>query len=257
MDRLKLNPTQLNIVTYLYRFRFITTNQLQKLLGHKYIRSTNYHLKSLTTNGIVGRHHSRKLGFGNLPAVYYLKPGSIRILKDLPDTNGTAIKRIYKEKTRSQRFIEYSHFLVEYYLYLRNSTNKKGTNLHFYTKTDLMNHHYMIRPLPDTFFSIVDKKSNTSRFFVEAINSGSPRFAIRNRINQYSDYFEEEVFEKATGYPLPTLLIICPDTAIKIYLIKHLERVYEETSLDQTQVYVSTRGDVFSEKWNIVTSEDV
>ena len=252
MDRLKLNSTQLKIINYLYSFRFITSSQLQKLLGHKYVRTTNYHLNRLITKDLVGRNHSRKLGYGNLPAVYYLRYGSIPLLKKQTSTHDSALKRIYKERLRSQRFIGYCHFLVEYYLYLKDSTQKKGKELYFYTKTDLLTHHYFVHPLPNAFFSIIYKKGEVNRFFVETINDGSPRFAIRNRISQYSDYFDSGNFEKATGFPLPTLLIICPDIATMIYLTKHLERIYDETSLDRTQVYLSTREEVFTERWRNV-----
>ncbi len=248
---LTLNPKQLTILTYLYRFRFLTSLQLQKLLTDKTLRLTNYHLKILTSLNYINKHYSRTLGLANQPAVYFLAPRSIKVLENTEGITPRGLKRIYREKIRSPQFIAHASFIADYYLFLLNDSIKIKQTLHFFTKSDLQVHPYMIHPLPDAYFARVDK-GQTKRYFVEVIEEGAPRFAIRRRIEQYNNYIEEGKFEEATNHPFPTILFICPNTGILIYLKKHLERIYEETSFDQTSVYLATHEDAFSGAWEKV-----
>ena len=256
MDSQKLPQAQLDILTFLYRFRFLTSLQLQKLLKHSNIRLTNYHLKNLITQNIIGKHYSRSLGLANLPAVYYLSSGSIKLLNDQVNFDRRTLKRIYREKIRSQQFISHSSFMAEYNLFLRSESEKSKHTLHFFTKTDLLAHPYLIHPLPDAYFARVDAIGDTKRYFVEVVEDSSPRFALRKRIEQYCDYIDDGKFTEATGHDFPILLFICPGYASLIYLKKHVAHIYEETSLDQIEIYIATKEQAFAGSWEKVEAED-
>jgi hypothetical protein len=256
MDSPKLPQAQFDILHYLYRFRFLTSPQLQKLLKHSNIRLTNYHLKNLITQNYIGKHYSRSLGLANQPAVYYLSSGSIKLLSDKIDFDKRALKRIYREKIRSQQFIAHASFLANYFLYLRDESENSGHAFHFFTKTDLLAHPYLIHPLPDAYFARVDKANNTKRYLVEVVEDSSPRFALRKRIEQYCDYIDDGKFTEVTSHDFPTLLFICPGYASLIYLKKHICRIYEETSLDQIDIYISTKEGAFAGSWEQIQAED-
>ncbi len=255
MDTHILTPKQLSIINYLLRFRFLTSTQLQHLLTDKTLRLTNYHLKLLIAKNYINKHYSRSLGLGNQPAVYFLASGSIKVLQDSRHVTAQEIKRIYREKTRSQQFIAHALFIAEYYLFLLRESQKTKHTLHFFTKTDLQAHPYIIHPLPDAYFARVDEKNETKRYFVEVIDEGAPRFTLRKRIEQYTDYVDDGKFEEVTKHPFPTILFICPTVGILIYLKKYLARVYEETSLDQIAVYLTTREGAFAGEWEKVEGE--
>lgn len=256
MDSQILPTAQLDILRYLYRFRFLNSSQLQRFLNHKNIRLTNYHLKNLITYNYIGKHYSRSLGLANQPAVYYLSSGSNKVLSDTKDFDKRALKRIYREKIRSQQFIAHSSFIAEYFLYLRGESIKTKHTLHFFTKTDLLAHPYLIHPLPDAFFVRVDDTGNTKRYFVEVVEDSSPRFALRKRIEQYCDYIDDGKFTEATGHDFPILLFICPGVASMIYLKKHISRIYEETSLDQIEIFIATKEGAFAGHWEKIEAED-
>ena len=247
---------QFTILLLLYRFRFLTSTQLQKLLNHKTPRLTNYHLKILTEKNYISKHYTRTLGLGNQPAVYYLSAGSINVLHEKNDIPLSRLEKIYKEKTRSKQFINHAVFLAEYFLFLLGDTLKTNRTLHFFTKADLQIHPYIIHPLPDANFARVDQKKNTKRYFVEVIDEGAPRFALRKRIDQYNDYIENGTFEEATNHPFPTILFICPTVGIMIYLKKHLERVYEEMSFDNVSIYLATQEGTFAGRWEKIDTEE-
>jgi hypothetical protein len=256
MDNYLLTDIQLTILLFLYRFRFLTSIQLQKLLNHKTPRLTNYHLKILTSKNYINKHYTRTLGLGNLPAVYFLAPGSINVLHEKNDIPLSRLKKIYKEKTRSKQFIDHALLIAEYYLFLQNDSIKINQTLHFFTKSDLLSHQYIIHPLPDAYFARINENKETKRYFVEVVEENAPRFALRKRIDQYNDYIEDGKFEEATSHPFPSILFICPTVGIMIYLKKHLARVYEELSFDDVSIYVATREGVFVGRWEKVDAEE-
>lgn len=255
MDSHNLKDTQLDILRFLYRFRFLTSIQLHNILNHT-IRFTNYHLKVLSSKKYIDKHYSRTLGVSNQPAVYFLSSASIKELQGLEGIDNRALKRIYREKNRSQQFISHASFIAEYFLFLSKDSDNTNQKLSFFTKTDLLAHSYLVHPLPDAYFARTDTKGAIKRYFVELIDDSSPRFALRKRIEQYNDYIESGIFEEATRHPFPTILFICPGIASLIYLKKHISRIYEETSLDQAQIYLATQEDAYNGKWEQVEPEE-
>ena len=77
----------------------------------------------------------------------------------------------------------------------------------------------------------------------------------RKRIEQYCDYIDDGKFTEATGHDFPTLLFICPGYASLIYLKKHIARIYEETSLDQIEIYIATKEQAFTGSWEKIEAE--
>lgn len=256
MDNHTLIDKQFTILKLLYRFRFLTSTHIQHLLKDKTPRLTNYHLKILTSQNYINKHYTRSLGSGNLPAIYFLSSGSIKVLQDIEGIEPKTLQRIYREKIRSQQFISHALFIAQYYQYLLTESTKSKHTLHFFTKTDLMAHKYIIHPLPDAYFARVDDKQETKRYFVEVIDEGAPRFTLRKRIEQYTDYIDNGTFEEVTGHPFPTILLICPTLGIQIYFKKFLAKVYEETSLDQVSIYLTTQEGAFLGEWVKVEPEN-
>lgn len=254
MDSYKLKNIQVDILTYLYRFRFLSSIQISKLINNT-IRYTNYHLKVLSDKSLVNKHFSRSYGMAHQPAVYYLAPGSIKQLEHLEGVDKRALKRIYREKSRSQQFVSRCSFMADYFLYIRKESDKTNHKLFFFTKADLMLHPYFIHPLPDAYFARVDKNGETKRYMVEMVDDTSPRFALRKRVEQYCDYIDDGKFEEATGHNFPKLLFICPGYASLIYLKKHIARIYEETSLDQIEIYITTKEGAFTGSWEQITAD--
>lgn len=251
MDK-QLTNKQLDILNLLYRFRFLTSSHIQKLLNDKTTRLTNYHLKTLTIQNYINKHYTRTLGLGNQPAIYYLSARSISVLHEKQDISLSRLKKVYKEKLRSKQFIDHALFIAEYYLFLLTESIKTKQTLHFFTKTDLQNHPYIIHPLPDGYFARVDEKGETKRYFIEIVDEATPRFALRNRIEKYNEYVENGTFEDATKHAFPTILFICYDFGLMIYLKKHIARVYDEMSFDDVNIYLATKEGAFAGRWEKV-----
>lgn len=250
METTSITPKQSDILLLIYRFRFLDRKHIQQFLNHKDPRRIKSWLKDLADKKILGRKYSRKLGENIKPAVYFLSTKSKRILEDKEEVEEKLLNRVYREKARSQKFIDHNLFLADIYFYLNSLAQQNKAKIYFYTKTDLINHKYLPLPLPDTCMVIKEGK-NTKRYFLDIIDEGTPRFVLRKRISQYLEFYESDLWQERTNYPFPSILLICPNQPIKEFLNKFIPKFLEEETEDEILFYLTTKGMAKSLKMNV------
>lgn len=247
---------QLQILTLIYRFRFLNRTQLQILLNHKDPRRIKSWLKDLHDKNILGRNYSRNITHGNKPAVYYLATKSRKILLNQEFVSNILLTRAYRDKNASQKLIDHCLFTTHFYLLLKEQSQLNNQELHFFTKTDLSNHTYLPYNRPDAYIALETSKQ-TKRYFLEIIDEKTPRFMLRKKISQYIEYFDEGTWKNRTMHNNPSLLFICPNQNIKEFLNKHISQVFEEETSD-LQFFLSVKSDIQAEgitpsTWQLVT----
>lgn len=213
---------QLSILLLLFRFRFLTRIQIQIILKHKHPSHINKYLKNLSDNNIIYKHYKKSYPENIRPALYCLDKKSISYLNKDGNLNSVLIKRIYKDKNRSQRFINHSLAIADLFIETIKQILESKRQLFFYTKTDLFEYDFLIKPFPDVYLAIEGGKK-TDRYFIEAIDSDTPRFVLRNRIKKYIEYFLNNQWQINTGYPFPKILLICQNDSLVKYLGKFIE----------------------------------
>lgn len=120
---------QLEILKLLYRFRFLNRLHIQTILNHKDPKRINTWLKDLTEKKLIGRQYSTKLLENTKPAVYYLLPASKEWLLKENDVVEDHFRKLYKEKTRSQRFIDHTLTVADFYLRLQDPKKENCTSI--------------------------------------------------------------------------------------------------------------------------------
>lgn len=234
-----ITPKQLEIVNLLYKYRFLNRIQLQKFLHHKDTKRINIWLKDLTQKNIVGRKYSPKLKENTKPAIYHLATKSRKILLSQEKINPKLLKRVYSEKSRSQKLIDHSILLADIYFLVKDQADSDKRELQFVTKTDLTSHFYLPNDRPDAYIAISSKRK-TSRYFLEIIDPETPRFILRKKILDYIEYFDESSWKEATGHPNPSVLLICPNLTIHAFLHKFINQDVDEDDLN-IQFYLTTK----------------
>lgn len=237
-----ITPKQLEILTLIYRFRFLNRHQIQTLLNHKDPKRINTWLKDLTVRNILGRNYSTKLKENTKPAIYYLATKSRKILLEQENTNEKILRRAYRDKNASEKLTNHCLFLVDIYLLLWKQSPENHQELHFFTKSDLAEHYYLPYNRPDAYISLKDRNI-TRRYFLEIIDEGTPRFMLRKKILQYIEYFDEGTWHDRTLYDNPSLLIICPNQNIYDFLFKYITQVLEEETSD-LQCFLSLKSEI-------------
>lgn len=232
METTNLTPKQLQILVLLYRFRFLNRHHIQQLLNHKDPKRINVWLKDLTTKQIIGRIYINKIGENTKPAIYYLASKSHHILKDNNSIDKRILKRVYRERLRSRKIVDHCLLAADVYFFLQNQTSQNNQELHFFTKTDLSRHTYLPFQRPDAYIALKANESETKRYFLEIIDPDTPRFALRQKISMWCEYYDEGTWQEATNHPFPAILIVCPSNTMKNYLYKHITQVLEQEMPD-------------------------
>ncbi len=224
---------QKEIIIYLYRFRFLTTLQFQKLFNHKDPHRIKEWLKDLKDKKYIGTNYSRKsFEEGNKPAIYFLKPLARNILKNEKNFDTDAFNsRIYKEHKRGNKFINHKLFVVDMYLFFLSKKDKEET-LQFFTETDLIGYEYF----PDTELCayIAFKTGNkTRRYLLNIFDPYTPAFILRKRVKQYIVYSQDTKWKENTNNaPFPQILFVLPSQNMQTHIFEYAKAKLEKENSD-------------------------
>ena len=222
-----ITKQQLTILQLLLRFRFLTRNQLQTILKHKYPRQINKWLKHLTDNNLIYRNYEKTTFDKTRPAIYCLDKKSILYLDNEKQLNQTLKKRIYKDQKLSPRFVNNSLTIVDVFIEVNKQLLDSKKQLFFYTKTDLLEYDFFIKPLPSIYFAIEEKNKKTIRYFFDVVVSDTPRFVFRNRVKKYVEYYLDNTWQINTSFPFPKIVLICQSESLIRYLNKYIKTTLE------------------------------
>ena len=236
----KITPKQKEILLLLYKFRFLTTNHLLNLLNHKDPHRIKEWLSDLKEKNCVNRHYDRKsFGENFKPAIYFLAPKARLVLKSEKDIDFSELEYIYKESSRTKKFIDHNLFLVDMYLFFL-SQKEADEKIKFFTKVDLRGYEYFPDPMPDAFISVVGK--TTKHYFLDMFDEFVPPFVLRKRVRKYLDYVEKPGWDAHTDYtPFPKILFICSSESMKTHIKKYAKALLEKTYDDKIALFLTTK----------------
>lgn len=228
---MRLTKRQQDILYLLYRFRFLTSSHIQQFLNHKNHHRIHTWLTSLSANAYIHRFYTpQTLEERSKPAIYCLATKATTILKQNNKTDRIILRGIYREKYRSKRFQNHCFLLAELHFLIQQKAKTEQKTCKFFTKVDLVHYPYFPKPLPDAYYVLQDAKEPT-RYFVEIIDDGTPRFVLRKRIQQYVTYFENGEWQAYTKQPFPTVIFICPHKKLQKYLSSFISKTLAENMI--------------------------
>ncbi len=250
-------PKHKEILHYLYQFRFLHTNQFQKLLNHKNPKRIQIWLKELKDNGYIKTNYNPKSFLDkNKPAIYYLTPQSIQILKMHDDCYEKALTKIYTEKKRKKKFINHSLDIADIYLFLL-SQKEKDEEISFFTENELVPFDYFPDPLPSAYIE-VQSKTDTQRYFLEVFDEYTPAFVLRNRVKMYMKYIDNGEWEAhAEGAEFPSILFVCPTNSLKKHIVFYTRALFEKEYEEKIDLFLTTNEIIRSGRKDIWESVDI
>ena len=230
-----ITPTQQKIPKQIYRFRFLNRLQIQKLLNHK------YHKRIIDwLNDLVEKEYLEKVPKDNTfedktkLTIYRIGINGIRFLKTQDDLPDEIIKKLYKDKDRSETFILACQFLADIYLDLK-SQRKNNVSYEIITSSDFINtkapFNFLTELNPSIIYKEIKKhnKRTTSRYFLlEMFETTLPRYSIRKRIRTYLEFYFSNQWEDNMDKPFPTTRFICPTKTDLLYIKRYTKKLLEE-----------------------------
>ncbi|NCS97742.1 MAG: hypothetical protein GW762_04100 [Candidatus Pacebacteria bacterium] len=202
---------QKEILLLLYRFRFLNRIQIQTLLNNKDYKNINLWLKDLTTKNYTGKIFERIPGI-NKPAIYFASNNGIKFFSSAEGADKKSLRKLYQEKRRSQAFIDQCLLIGQIYIKLLDQNLQ---DFKFYTQVDFQKNS-VIRELLPRFAYVYIKDRKLQHYTCDIIKDGTPRFAIRSRINQYIEFFKDQ--------PTMHIVFVCQSKKTLEFVQKYIEK---------------------------------
>lgn len=223
---------QKQIIFLFYKFRFLTINQLLKILNHKDPHRIKEWLTDLVDKkfiilaNIVNKKDITK------PYIYCMDTKAKHVLKENENCDEIFLGRLYKEKSLTEIFINHCLFIVEIYLYFL-SRKEQNSKLHFFTQHELKEYNSFPENLPDAYIAI-ETEDGTDRYFLDLYDKyREPAFLPRKRIKEYINYFEDGTWKENTeGSPNPSILFVLPHDKRKKHIFYYGQALLEKTFED-------------------------
>ncbi len=233
-----ITDIQLNILLLLYKFRFLNTHQIQKLLNYHYPQTVQLLLKDLREKEYVTYRDfdRKKFGDNTKPAIYHLTKLARRKLKTHKKCDLSVLNKVYQQP-ESLPFIYRYIFLADVYLNLRSQEGEE--KLKYFTQDELKKYDYFPKPLPDGYIAIRGTKK-TKRYFLFLLDERAPWYALEHKVKRYLDYVDDNSWADHTHDPLPSFLLIAPHERFK----KKIFNLISESLVTNGSFYLAT-------KWNI------
>ncbi|MFA4996422.1 MAG: replication-relaxation family protein [Patescibacteria group bacterium] len=236
----QLNQKPSEILNLLYRFRFLSRQQIQTLLGHKHHSRILNWLNELLEQKYILKFYEKS--FVKDPAVYCLDKLGRKYLKDVGKVDIKPLSRAWRNPKYSSNFRSHCLFLVDIYISLLKLASKSELVIQFHTKTDLYGMEHLITPKPDAYFSLEDKDKDTKRYFLDIFDD-IPPVALRKRVKQYLEYYNSDEWQDNTGKSFPEIILICPNPRIKSHLYHFIKN---KLSDDEPAFYLAVKDVVAS-----------
>lgn len=243
-----ITPKQQEIPKLLYKFRFLNRLQIQKHLGHKDKRRINSWLKDLSE-----KEYLEKVAKDNTfeqrtkLTIYRIGINGIRFLGIQNDCSSEIIKKLYKDKNRSDNFINKCILLSDVYL-----TLKINVSFEIITSDDLISpefHFHFLKDFsPDLVYKETKKTKSKSKHIYNLLTvfeTTLPRYSIRKSVRNYFDFYQSSEWEENTGKTFPIVLFICPTKTDLIYVKRYSKKLLEENqSPEDLRIRFSTVDEV-------------
>lgn len=244
-DTKTIKKYQKEILTLLYRFRFLTINQLQKYFNHKDPHRVKERLKTLRENKYIYAIKDEKNP--TKPFVFCLDTKARSILLEDEECDKSFLDRLYKEKKLTEDFKNHCLFIFDAYLFFI-SQKEKDTTIHFLTQQDLKGYDYFPEELPDAYIA-VERKSGTDRYFLDLFDEyRKAAFIQRQKIKQYISYCESNDWQLNTdNSPFPSILFVLPNEKRKKHIYFYSKSVLEKT-FEEISLFLTTQDAI---KFNI------
>jgi DNA-binding MarR family transcriptional regulator len=247
--RRPLNSQQIDVLAWLFKFRFSTSKQIAESLG----RSQNSYkgiqkkLQILEEQELIAKRYDKSYKLQGRAAEYCLTPKGARWLEQArPNTtNQWAAKSLYKNKSVSQDFIIHCLNIADAALKLQAVY---GDKLKIFTKSVLIAYDYFPTWPPDLLLSLQSSRSKERlRYFFDVWDGTKPFFISVRKARNYLNYADEGDWPDDEVFP--AVLAICEDSKTQKKLNRQIKHFLSDSYVDETVFATTTQERLANQNW--------
>jgi hypothetical protein len=249
-----ITKKQQEVLTLLYKYRFLNRIQIQAFLNHKDKKTINLWLKDLKEKQYVEWIYSTHFAEKTKPAVYYMGLNGVRWLKQQTyvDDEGDEfyrypleeVRKRYREAGRSQAYIDRCLMLADccvsftvkardrpefcYTITTQTEYQDEDNEFNFLVDGDLesqLGPQLVIARQVRTKGGVV-----ITNFLLEIFDVNLPRYRVSKRLKQYIQFLTEGDWEanRDDNDPLPIIMLVCPRLTDLIYAKRRTRGLLKE-----------------------------
>ena len=227
---------QQEILILLYRFRFLDRIHIQALLEHKDKRRILSWLKDLREKQYIDWHYDADdFATKTKPAIYYLSLNGIRYLRGSDKYPSEELRKRYKEPNRTQSFIDRCLLIADCCITLKAKSSEE-ISYSYNLQADISSSTY--NGLKPHLSFVKQHKGTVTNYLLEIIETTLPRYQLRKRLKDHTDYLVDEDW-KEDLYEAPIVLFVCPNTADLLYVKRRIRNLLEDEDIESYVVRVT------------------
>ena len=227
----KLTDKQQDLLLTIYKFRYITTENLakQRNISHNSAYSA---LETLNRNDYLGKLHKKSYRLMNKHARYYLKPLGIKYLEQPAlEVNKEVFPSRRRDNAKSVQFVDLQVAIHGAYIKFRQEYGQEAT---IYTATEFYSMEGVMKPYPSLYVKTPEGK----QYLVE-LTDDQHLFLVKKRIRKYIEYFESDDWEWDT---FPIVRIARRSKADRTKLLAYIEEKMDDNYLDDSDFVFEVTG---------------
>lgn len=212
---MKITSKQKDVLTVVYRYRFINVLILEKLWSHLDRSVVRRRLEVLRQGGYVGRFHEPAYRLRGKPATYYLLPAGIDVLRRTGAYTEQALRPMYKNRSVSSGFIEHTLRAADL------TAELAATHPELAVSTPIELHH--LEDFPRRLADGLLRQGN--RWLLLLFIEDSATSAYKRQLIRIHNYFESMAWEINMEADFPAVLLACETRQLEAVVNRHAARL--------------------------------
>ncbi len=220
-----LTKRQVEILNLIFKFRFVSILQIQRLFSHKYSSRINKWILSMMQEGYIGRVYDRYVMKGRLSSILYLDKRGIVYIKNEYMLKGSGyFKKLSREEKVS--FVTKDHSLktLDIYILLLEYANEHGHILKYFSKAEL-SQMSLYRDIKADGYFIYETHIGKRGVFLEIDLESESSKTFLKKIRKYIDFYFTFKWSVSAEDIFPIVCIICVTHARKVFLLNEIEKI--------------------------------
>jgi len=230
-----ITKKQMQILMLVYKFRFMSSAQIQIVLKCKRRQSINYYLLDLTKKGYLKRKANIK---DAKPTIYFIGKKGIWYLKQI-GVEKTKLKKLYADESKGNEFIDQKLSIADLYIELTQKIKEPDKNIVFFEtqpETSVTNISPSLAPkatflLTNSITNLLRSNTKPNSSFLEFLYIYDnfqyyiPRFVQRKKVLE----FEKAILNIQKKTNNISVLLVLPTNSNRKYLKKFIKSNVSET----------------------------
>lgn len=244
-----------DIISLLYRFRFLTRPQIQHFLHHKDHKTIQLWLNKLISNGLITTVTADKTNQESKTKIYLLAESGVKHLIATESIDHLARQRLRKDSERSSEFTQHQLLLADVALDLEQQ-NTASDRFEFHLRADFKTFSAkdILEELRPDAYLVRQRGDRIDEYLLEIVTDTFAE-GLRARIKRYLATCQSCDWEE-TGRPFPVVQLVCPNNRTLYYLAGYTRRIAKLQDLSDVHIRFTTlselkqlgiRGPIWSE----------